>query len=774
MRTGKVIYNLECWRPFFLAFVGVCACSLTTRTTSAQNTLDNEAANSFGGEIADEGVEENATPDDSQLEGEQDPVVIAIRNSAPSTPEELIKAIRIMMGIGRLDQTKLYLGTLLAANLPAQDLAEINRRFGSAMFIELGRDPSYAPEGRQLAEAVFGAAKQQAEDQNRIGQLISQLVDPQISGRRLARLDLQRCGEAAIAPMIAALADAKQARFHGALADVFVEWGEVNANALTAALESSDAAFQCRVMAILSRIESRQSVAWLVGPMFKKQSNSEVRLAAEAALQKILGVVPSQGDAERYLYRQTKRFLAGDLTGTLNLEDLIPTWRWNDSAKTIALQPLNPRETSLFTAVRFASELYSIAPEQQKFRSIYLIALWKRDKYLVGIDGPLPTEVGSANEVAAAVGVAAVEDALLQAVKMGEEAAALGAVESLGRIADGSLVQSTAGRMRPLAQMLRHPNQRLRFAAAQTIAGFDLQEPFPGSSFVVEILAHACQTSGGQRALVGHPRAQEAQRIGGMLAELGWEADSSATGDEILLLAQQGVDLELILVSDIIDHPPVSETIQLLRRDPQSAHLPVVIMTRTGNFERMQLIARQDPLTISLPRPHDPTALTYQVTKAANLARDQRVPQDVRVRHGSLALDVLARLAKNQNAYGFYDLYRHEASLQTALQHRRLSEKAARILGDLGSTNAQHALVSLASQNARPLSQREAAAEAFTNAVRLRGLLLTKNQIGEQYKRYNASENLDVATQRVLGSLLDTIEAPTAMPREGTNQSDGE
>jgi hypothetical protein len=62
----------------------------------------------------------------------------------------------------------------------------------------------------------------------------------------------------------------------------------------------------------------------------------------------------------------------------------------------------------------------------------------------------------------------------------------------------------------------------------------------------------------------------------------------------------------------------------------------------------------------------------------------------------------------------------------------------------------------------RPISDRQAAAAAFAQAVTSRGLFLTQQQIATQFDRYNASERLDAETQAVLGSLLDAIEAPTA------------
>jgi len=88
-----------------------------------------------------------------------------------------------------------------------------------------------------------------------------------------------------------------------------------------------------------------------------------------------------------------------------------------------------------------------------------------------------------------------------------------------------------------------------------------------------------------------------------------------------------------------------------------------------------------------------------------------------------------------------------------------LAVAAAPLLGKIGSPAVQRALVDTASQNARPLPVRQAAAAAFTTAVAERGLLLSREEILRQYERYNQSELLARSTQKLLASILDTIEA---------------
>jgi hypothetical protein len=95
------------------------------------------------------------------------------------------------------------------------------------------------------------------------------------------------------------------------------------------------------------------------------------------------------------------------------------------------------------------------------------------------------------------------------------------------------------------------------------------------------------------------------------------------------------------------------------------------------------------------------------------------------------------------------------------LYHPALVARASRILGYLGTPRAQQALVSLASQNSRNATHRAAAMEAFNEAIQRNGLLLARDDILLQYDRYNQSASLDGNTQRILGAILDAIEAPS-------------
>ena len=119
----------------------------------------------------------------------------------------------------------------------------------------------------------------------------------------------------------------------------------------------------------------------------------------------------------------------------------------------------------------------------------------------------------------------------------------------------------------------------------------------------------------------------------------------------------------------------------------------------------------------------------------------------------------LAVLAATSTA--LYDMSRAEGTVLAALYVPTLSVPACEVLAQLGTPEAQRALVELASRAVQPLAARRAAAAAFRLNTEKFGVLLSAAEVRRQYDRYKQSGQQDAATQRVLSSLLDSIEAPT-------------
>ena len=146
---------------------------------------------------------------------ESDPLVLAIRDSNPKTPEGLMRTVEMLVNLGRPDAAKAYVQQLAAAGLDPPAMASLHRRFGSTLFLRLIGEKQLAPEGQQLGRAVLEAVHQAVRDPQRLAALADRLSDPSPAVRHTAMVDLRQAGDAAVAPLVTVLADPARAAEHG-------------------------------------------------------------------------------------------------------------------------------------------------------------------------------------------------------------------------------------------------------------------------------------------------------------------------------------------------------------------------------------------------------------------------------------------------------------------------------------------------------------------------------------------------------------------------------
>jgi hypothetical protein len=698
--------------------------------------------------------EEEEAADD----GETDPVVLTIRATNPSTPEQLMEAIKLLVDFGRPDEAKKYAQLLLGLSPDPNTLAQLQQQFGSGLFVRLMRRADFQPEGEQLGKAVLEAGYQAARDPALLQALVEKLSGPDPELRYTALVDLRDAGETGVVALIAALADDSQSKHHDAVRDALIRLGSIAEAPLTGALESPSANVRKYAIEVLGRSRAVDALPFLLKPLLAVDEPPAVRQAAEEALPQMGLVLPSRQDAEMFLQDQVMDYLHGRMPSEPDLDGNVLVWRWDAATNTTVAERLGARMGSLWVAGRLATELRAISPDNAQIHRLQLIALLELAKTATGLDLPLPATEEGKLPIVGAASAEVVELVLAEALDEGLTAAAIGALEALAQIGDVQLLHSDNGRPREVVRALQHLDRRVRFAAAAAIMAWDPQWPFAGSSYLPEALAYFARSSGSRRVLIGHPRTVQAQTLVGMLNELGFRADTAATGRDVLRAAVEDPDYEFVLLSDALDHPRAEEVIQQFRRQPSTAALPVGFMAREMNINRLQRITESDLLAMTFPRPHDVAGVALQARRLLALAGIGLVDSDWRLHQAEISLQYLIRLAENRQRYRFYDLLAHQDAFARALNNPRLANQAAQILGYLGTPFAQRMLVTMASQNSRGLRERESAAGAFHEAVGRHGLLLTRNEILLQYDRYNRTADLDQDTQRVLGAILDTIE----------------
>lgn len=717
--------------------------------------------------------------------GPEPAAVLQIRESNPTTPSQLVSAAETTLAFGRPDEAKRYLAQLIAAKPDPEALAPLATEFAGPTLIRFASDPQVQPEGKQVAEAILASAQKVARDPARILALVPQFADADPAVRAAAFGRLQDAGVHAVPPLLTVLANPKQASVHRGVRDAITSLGRSAEGALIGALQAPDDALRAQVILVLGRLRSTRASVYIVQAALDPNATPAVRDAARASLEAIWGKKPTRYEAERVLLREYEQLSGGRTSYEPDADGLIELWYWDPATNSPKPSRLAVEDAARMLADRVTLELVRLAPDRPDYLKLRILAGLDWARTAAGRNGPLPRGAGTIYDTAVQAGPEMVSDTLADALLQGKVAAALGAIEVFAETGRPYML-NTPGADAALAKAMLHPDQRVRVAAALAVVKLR-PEAFAGASRVTETLANAISTRGVRRLMVAHPRLGEAQDIIASFGEQGFEGDAYLTGQALLKAAVTDPDVEMIIVSDAIDRPPVHELVQVLRKDYRTAGIPIAIMAASDSLDRTRFLTKDDPRTIVIPRITGPEATAFAIeqlsqriatpieygaiaSSAIETAATGEVPpllspgtgfqqRDERMARAIEAIEALTSLAGNKTEFNRYELLRAEQAAIGALAVPGLTPHAAQLLALIATPKAQTALLEFASQPARPLEDRKAAAAAFASAVDVRGVLLTTNQIRNQYDLYNASEALDQNTQAVLGSLLDAIEA---------------
>jgi hypothetical protein len=733
-----------------------------------------------------------------------DPVILQLRESDPKTLADLTRALRLTSQLNRPDEFQSYAKTWLELKPTDSELAALNRKYGTAFFFELARRDELRPEGEQIGTLVIEGAGRYARDPARLNEWINQLSAEKTKTAALRHL--KEAGDAGITALIGVLADDTFMADRAAIRDALVDMGRDAVAPLTAVLSAPSSAARADAAIALSRLSARSAVPYLIG-LAAADAEAPDRTAAREALGRFTAHVPDEAEASDFLESRIGSLLGGEIVGKLDEQDQIALWRWDDEAHTVVLERHPKNLASLVAADRFARQLFGLAAQPQQARLALIVRL-EVDQTLAGLDQPLPQGKGTAWESAEQLGLDQSEAALVDAIKLDRPTAISALCEILGASGRPDLLDAHGGHESPLVVALGYPDRRVQVAALKAILALDPMETFPGASRVIDTMKFLLSSSGKPRVLVGHPQSAESSRIGTLYGELGYETEGAATGRALLRLAKENADIELILISETIDAPSLSETVQALRKDPRTARVPVGILEhflvrepkyileeikdareiRAGEDKaatleqfaerlladerhapqrmpggRAERTASADSLAVVVPSPHSPQALMYVHDQVMGLAPTRRVDPEIRLEQTYFILEQLAEVLAREHRPAFYDFAQLEASIIASSRVPVLSTQAARVLGLLATPKSQLALSEQSSLTSSSKETRAAALQGLTEAIRRRGILLTSAQIQQQYDRLNKStEEEKILVQQ----LIDVLEAPSAEVRE--------
>jgi len=689
-----------------------------------------------------------------------DPAVLAVLESHPSTPAELLRAIGILADLGYPQVAKGFVDELTGRKLDLAAKAALAGSFQSARLMKLARNAELAPVLGPFIDDLFASAENYRRDPARLQQWAQQLSDPEETVRAQAAVALLRAGEAAVAPLVAILADPKRRAEHANARQILVRLGDRAVAPLLGALGSPDQALKTQIAIVLGDMQAGAAVPLLLAQFVAPSSSPQAKKAAAAALGHIGTQAPDRAEALRLLERAARRPLEQSRADE-NPPSQHTVWHWDAKQQQSVPTTLDASGAALATAERLAQTLHEAVPEDGAYRRLYALALLENSKRQGGLDKPLPQGEGTPYAVAAAWGPDVLDDVLATAIAENYLSAATAAAQILGDIGTADLLDRGTNPS-PLSQAARHADRRLRATAIQSILQLHPTRPFAGSSHVADGLGFFASSYGTPRVLIVHPLSREAQKVAGLAREAGYEADIATNGRQAFDLAVRSPDYEFILIHSAIDRPPVDELLAQFRRDRRTSPLPVGIMAPWEDLERMRKFTRDMPRTETVLQPQHPPEM--QITTEQLLERAGRgyVPAAERKTQAIAALEALATLGESNQR--LFDLIRQEPAVLQVLYVPELTARAVTVLARLGTSKSQSSLLELADQGAQPLVARQAAVAALDQSIRKFGILLTRDEVLHQYDLYNANAGRDPDTHQVLEAVIDALERDTKSP----------
>ena len=684
--------------------------------------------------------------------------VRAIRATDPQTPEQLLRAIDQLIRLDRFDLALDYLQQLNDQGLDVAARAQLHQKFGTSVMLKLLR-PEMEPLGREFALATLSAAKAYAQDPQRIARDIQQLAATDRQTQLRAALELSRSGEFAVPQLIEAIAASTNPELTKNAKSVLIELGSEAVDPLIATLSSSNDPLRLAAIDALGRLGRERALAYLVRSYLAPRDESE-RQAAAQAFRRILGSEPTRFEATQLLRQSAQQAYQRQITQKADIDGVISIWAWNEELQSAIPYRLFSEDVAALTASRLYRDLFAVDPDDNEHRIRYLASRLELDQAMA-LDRPLRRGAGTAFEEGVAAGTQVVEQVLQESIKNGHWIGAIAAAEILGEIGDVKTLRAPAGKVSPLVLLLTDPHRRVRFAALQAIMKLNPQASFPGASRLPQALGFFAGSTGSRRILIAHPLPQEGHNLAGLAHNAGFEAEVVTDPKRITARAIASPDLELIMISDAIRGASLWSLIQSLRSDPKSADIPILLMGYQPNsLTKLEQIASSDSRVLAFTQPLESDFFGQVVAMAIQTAGRDLMDRGRRIDQAAMALDWLAQLAEGDpNRYS--TLLRQQDRILAALTVPELADHARRVAINLPTASAQLALADLASQPTFSLADRQAAASAFDESIQKNGILMTNAEIHRQYDRYNRSRNLDQPTQKVLGSLLDSIEAPS-------------
>lgn len=699
---------------------------------------------------------------DPNLDPSRKLILETLRQNPPKTGAELAQAIRTTLDIEQYPDAQYYLQKLVALGDDDMQLFDLCTEVGSDFFLLLHSEPELQPSGNEYAKKVLTAAQRVANDPARLESLLGKLSDGNLVVRQHAANQLRRLGDPGAVALIEVFKQPERANEFAAVRAALRNFGELALGPLLAAVNANDMQVRFESLLALARIKQPDALHATARALFASDTPASIREAVEKAVTQTYGRVPARDELLGKVYQRANNQLLGR-DRTLNQVKLdlnartADLWRWDYPTRKLVLKKVTPETAGRVMALDRAADLNRIDPQQRDFRQLFLLSYLDTAKRLVG-----PDEVLNAAGVQAEVGPLTAEEldrVLHVAVDKDLVPAMAGACDLIGELGTAELLLTNTRPTCGLVRAIQTGDRHTQFAALRAISKLDPKQAYAGSSVVLATAVFLAGFGEQPQGLVGHGQILQAREMSLLLGDLGIAARSASTSKEFFREATGDSNLRYFFVCDSLQLPDYLELIQLLRADWRTKRVPIVVFVERDEIKRAERLAEADSRTLVISLTMDKDAMSRLVERMRRTYQPWDVSSEQGDSQSDFAMSWLLKIASDRKAYRFYNLNEHQQDLADMLYASGHSLDAIRLLGQIGTAVAQRNLLSFASEAEFPMELRQEAVRSFELAIQRNGILLTTQEIGLQYDRYEASTAESGESQRVLGRILDLIES---------------
>ncbi|HUG19058.1 MAG TPA: HEAT repeat domain-containing protein, partial [Planctomycetaceae bacterium] len=593
----------------------------------------------------------SATPEE---EPEESPLL-----TEPETPEELFKAIDLMIKLGRPKLGRKYLQQLMESK-PKDDLVlELRDKYGLATFLRFANLEALQPYSRQLLDQSNLALKARAEDPAYLRSLIDDL---QAGGtaQQLAMISLINLGAPSVPILLQELAVTEKGDLRDTYLLAIVQIGPGTVPVLRGGLLNPDEKIQTAAIEALGWLGNREVVPFLWYPAFGNHDLTGLKASARISLMRLLKKenleevsTLSQASLADELNRQVSLHLNHQYRWKTDEQGQLTFWDWDSQSNELKPKSITAQEASLIVGSHFARQLVATVPENRKAQATSIALSLATEFYRVGWDQPLATGAGTAHDEALAAGTAVVIDAIDVGLAHSNDLAALASVQILTQLASEGTVKLSEKQQSSLLAAMNAPSHRIQFAAANALLTINPDNQFSRPERVIEILAQALNDTRKFQALIIDPDIDRSRSLGNNLEARGIGFSTVRTGREGFELAASRMDVQLIAIHINSIRWPLSQTVSNLRADARTASIPMIVYGPQSQEYKLQPLIERTSRSIYVASDLDAVQKLHKIQNFRQSLGNPELTPELRQQQIGRAVSWLAAIASGKLTTNF-------------------------------------------------------------------------------------------------------------------------